>query len=449
MENKTGKFLAGYGEADITPDYSVPLAGFGNSHLRMSDTVLSRFKCQCTAMMDTEGNTLLMFTYDLVRVRTIFFEQLVAYFEEKHGIPEAYIHLTASHSESSPDTWATEKCPQMLEYNKMVVEKLIECGEAALADLSPATLAYGSTHCRNLNFVKHAFFDTGVSLGDNKGRASDGNVVQHTTKVDDLLLAIRIEREEKKPILFVNWRAHNQFTCGSTKKYLCADYVGALRDCAMEKFGAHLQFFMGAAGNVNPYSYIRSEERTRDYIQYAQFLTEYLYDILHNLTPIAAGRIKANKVMVTGKINHDEDCRIEDAERVWELNAKAKDFAEPAALAKSLGFNSTYHALGVCRRYNAPATRDYAISVWAIGDLGFNCTQFETFDTLGKFIRENSPYPFQFVLGYSDDESAYMPSAYSYEYGCYEADNSMFAIGTGEQMAAKSVQMLIDLKYQR
>ena len=58
MENNTGKFLAGYAMEDLTPDYSVPLVGFGNSWRRMSETILSHIICQCTAMVDEKGTAL-------------------------------------------------------------------------------------------------------------------------------------------------------------------------------------------------------------------------------------------------------------------------------------------------------------------------------------------------------------------------------------------------------
>ena len=87
------------------------------------------------------------------------------------------------------------------------------------------------------------------------------------------------------------------------------------------------------------------------------------------------------------------------------------------------------------------------MSVWSIGDLGFAATQFETFDTNGKWIRENSPFKNQFVLGYTDYPSGYMPSGYGFTYGCYEADNSRFAPGTGEMNAAVTLQMLVEMKY--
>ncbi|MBO4411396.1 MAG: hypothetical protein J5794_04345, partial [Lachnospiraceae bacterium] len=99
------------------------------------------------------------------------------------------------------------------------------------------------------------------------------------------------------------------------------------------------------------------------------------------------------------------------------------------------------------RNYSAPPTFDYPVTVCAIGDLAFAIAEFEIFDNLGKFVRDNSPYAHTFVLGYSDRSSSYMPSAYAYEYGCYEAENCMLAIGSGERCAAIMLENLIHMKY--
>lgn len=448
MENKTGKFLAGYAIKDITPDYPVPLAGFGQSWLRMSERTFDHLFVQCTALVDADGEALLLMTYDNVKVRTDFYETAADHFEAKFGIDRAHFHINASHSESSPDTYVDmTKCPEMLSYNEFVVRQIIAAGEEAILDLKPAAVEYGRTNTWNLNFVKHAFLDTGVAIGDNHGRPSDGVVLQHPSKVDSAMLVVKILREGEPDIVLVNWRAHNQFTSGGKKYDLSADYVGAFRDAAKEKFGCNLMFFQGCAGNVNPYSYIRAEERTRDYVEFGKFLAQHLNDVYHHLTPIDGGKIKAHRIIVTAKANHDEDDRIEEARRVSKLFSDGVDRKECRDEAVRSGFSSVYHANSIVRNYSMPATVEYPLSVCSFGDIAFAMAEFEIFDNLGVFVRENSPFASTFVLGYTDHASSYMPSAYAYQYGCYEAENTRLAIGSGERCATLMLENLIHLKY--
>ncbi len=448
MENTTGKFLAGYAIKDITPDYPVPLAGFGQSWLRMSERIFDHLFVQCAAFVDPEGEALLLFTYDNVKVNTKFYESAADYFEEKYGIDRAHFHINASHSESSPDTYVDmEKCPEMRSYNELVVREIMAAGDEAIRNLKPASLEYATTRTWNLNFVKHAYLDTGVAIGDNHGRPSDGVVLQHPSKVDNAMLAVKVIREGEPDIVLINWRAHNQFTSGGKKTDLSADYVGAFRDAAKEKFGCNLMFFQGCAGNVNPYSYIRAEERTRDYVEFGKFLAQHLNDVYDHMTPIEAGKIKAHRFIVTAKTNHDEDYRIEEARRISKLFSDGVDRKECREEAIRSGFSSVYHANSIVRNYSLPETMDYPLSVCSIGDIGFAMAEFEIFDNLGVFVRENSPFAQTFVMGYTDHASSYMPSAYAYQYGCYEAENSRLAIGSGERCAALMLESLIRLKY--
>ena len=446
MENK-GVFTAGYGRVDITPDYSVPLAGWGNSERRMSERVLDHVYAVCVAMTDGDGQTLLMYQYDNVKVRDEIYEAVTKHFAEKHGIDAAYIHITATHSESSPDTY-NEKVPVMKEYLAFVIASLIEAGEQALADRSPAAMEYGTTRTRNLNFVKHVFLSTGVAIGDNHGSPKDGKIVRHTTQVDDLMLVLRLRREGKKDIAMVNWRAHDQMTSGQHKTDLSADYVGSFRAAAEEKFGCLFAYYQGCCGNVNPYSYIRSEQRTRDYLEYGKFLTEHMNDIYDHLTPVPTGKIKAERLYLDAEIDHSLDGLLEPATAILNQWREDNDNAAAIQRGKPYGIYSAYHAMAIVRRAGMPQRKQFDYSVWTVGRLGFACCQYETFDTNGKFVRDNSPYDMTFVMGYTDHASGYLASAYAHEYGCYEVDNGIYAAGTGERLASCMVEKLVDFYYE-
>ncbi|MBO4411395.1 MAG: hypothetical protein J5794_04340 [Lachnospiraceae bacterium] len=448
MKNLTGKFLAGYAVKDITPDGPIPIGGFGRSWMRISKQVLDPLIVQCAAMTDADGEVLMLFTYDNCTMRNEIYERTQHYFEDKYGVDSAHFHINYSHSESSPDTVTDrEKFPEIGAYIELVIRQIIAAGEEALADRKPALLEYGTTHTHNLNFVKHAFLDTGVAIGDNHGRSTDGRILQHTSKVDDAMLAIKILRENEPDIVLVNWRAHNQFTSGFYKYDISSDYVGAFRDAAKEKFGCNLMFFQGCAGNVNPYSYIRDEEITRDYKLFGKLLTNHLYDIYYKMTPIEAGKIRAEQVTVQTKANHSEDHKLEAAKHVvefWNTGAEMNLVREES---KKYGFSSPFHASSVIRRFNLPETIEYPVSVYSIGDLAFASVKFEIFDNLGVFVRENSPFAHTFVMGYTDHAATYMASAYAYEYGCYEAENTHLSIGSGERCAAIMLERLIHMKY--
>ena len=50
------KFLAGFGRVDITPEESVPLAGYGNTSKRFFQNIRDRIIGNCVAVTDENGN---------------------------------------------------------------------------------------------------------------------------------------------------------------------------------------------------------------------------------------------------------------------------------------------------------------------------------------------------------------------------------------------------------
>ena len=60
------KLLVGYAAVNITPEGSVPLAGYGRTLTRMSTGTLSYLFITCTAITGTNGETILNYGMDLI-----------------------------------------------------------------------------------------------------------------------------------------------------------------------------------------------------------------------------------------------------------------------------------------------------------------------------------------------------------------------------------------------
>lgn len=447
METKNQMF-AGFGREDITPEEPIALAGFFNSERRVSQNILDRLYTTCVAVSDPDGVTVLQYQLDNMEVCSQYAGEITKYFDKKYGIGRDYIHITATHTHSAPDTDpdTKEPLPPTERYIAMVIRKLIAAGEAALTDRSPALMEYGTTHTRNLNFTKNYYFTNGLSLGDNHRKIQEGELAGHASQVDDVLLVLRFRRVGKPDIAMVNWRAHNQFTGGAIKTDISSDYVQAFREAAEERFSCLFAFFQGYCGNVNPYSRIPSEERTRDYQLYGRYLTEHMAEIYDRLTPVASGPIRAMQYTMKGRIDHTQDDLLDKASAIADEFVKNDDRAAAIAAGKPYGIFGAYHALAIVRRAALPPTQDFSFFAWSIGDIGFVASEFEAFDSLGVYIREQSPFAMTFTLGYTDSVNSYMPTALAYEFGSYEVDTTDYAPGTSERMTVKMVQMLLRLK---
>ena len=94
-------FQVGFGRTDITPEDSVPLAGYGNTSKRMSTTLLDYLYASCLAITDPEGETVLLYSQDLVNSsQTETVRQAVS---QATGVPEDHIMIAATHTHSAPD----------------------------------------------------------------------------------------------------------------------------------------------------------------------------------------------------------------------------------------------------------------------------------------------------------------------------------------------------------
>ena len=94
-------FQVGFGRTKITPTFGVPLAGYGNTHLRISDNVVSDLWVTCVAIRDTQGNDLLLISQDLVN--SVLAKEVRPILASATGIPQKHIILASTHTHCGPD----------------------------------------------------------------------------------------------------------------------------------------------------------------------------------------------------------------------------------------------------------------------------------------------------------------------------------------------------------
>jgi hypothetical protein len=81
----------------------------------------------------------------------------------------------------------------------------------------------------------------------------------------------------------------------------------------------------------------------------------------------------------------------------------------------------------------------------SFGDIAICGGMYEMFDTNGMEIKADSPFKMTFVAHMVNGTQGYIPSAMSYENGCYSADITRYAPGSGEELAGHFVDLLTKL----
>lgn len=443
-------FTVGYARTDITPEESVPLAGYGNTMQRLSQGVLDPLYATCIAITN-HSSTLLLCTVDLINTADSYCDPARDAISKKYNIPREAIVISAIHSHSTPDLSQADY-PPIVRYKEQLVQKLTELAGAALADRKAATMEGGHTYNEGMNFVRHYILEDGSYAGDNFGDFDAAPIRGHVSQADRQIQLVRFCRENGKDILMVNWQAHP--TKASTRAteygwknrpYISADFVGACRSYVEEKTGMHFAYFQGACGNINSRSRIKEEDGVQEHIPYGQQLGDYILAGLGGLQPLNAGTTGAKTAVVTSPINHSDNHLLPYTDEIVKLWRETNDPKLCTEKARPYGIHSAYHAMFIQRKASMSGQLQFTLGAGCAGDLGFAFLPYEVFDTNGKYIKELSPFAMTFILECANGLNNYIPSSLGFEHGCYEADNCNFLPGTGEKAADAALELLKDL----
>jgi hypothetical protein len=258
---------------------------------------------------------------------------------------------------------------------------------------------------------------------------------------------VKFTREGRKDIVLANWRAHPHFTGGTNVYNLSSDFVGTFRTAMEALYPCDFAYFQGAAGNINENSRIASEEACVEYRTYGSTLANYAIQGLENMKPVSGDTISATPIFFEANINHTFDDLYYKAREVQVVWQATYDSNQTMAVAEPYGIRSPYHADAIVSNYNLPETQTITLNAVRIGnELSFVTFPGEYFDMNSVYIEENSPFDATLFFGYCNDHYGYMPAKLAYEYTSYETDITHFVAGTAEDVMARYVQMLNELK---
>ncbi|MBR7164790.1 MAG: hypothetical protein IKD18_00785 [Clostridia bacterium] len=433
---------AGFAKIDVTPAYSVPLGGYGNTHERMHTTVLDPIYAICVAVSDGESKALI-YNLDQVGFDEVLVEECKSALFALHGIPGENILFNASHTHSAPDLTSPLEC--IATYRKELVEKVIAVAAPALADLEDCRIFIGSGRVEGLTFVRRYLLSDGTYGGDNFGDFVNNTILGHESSVDDEMQVVRFEREGKKDILLVNWQGHPHRTGGATTPNLSSDLVEYFRLGVEGEHGVLMAFIQGCGGNINHNSRVKEEMRASTHIEVGKALAEGIRPILAGMREVRGGKIRATVETFTGEVNHAWDDKVPVAEEIVAFR-ETHTRKETTAFAVSKGFNSVYHASAVIRKSKMPKTDSYLIGALAFGDVCIAWTPNELYDTTGKYIKATSPFEMTFACGYTNGRAGYMPTIKAYAHGGYGCDTCRFPAGTTEKLTNCILEQILKVK---
>ncbi len=444
----SGQLLVGYGKADITPQESVPMNGYGSTEKRMSTGLKSYIYNIALAITDPQGNTAILIAADMGSIANSLAEDIRNKIADKCGIPADNVVISALHQHSTVDM-GNSKVPSSARYrDEVFVPGAVKAAEAAMKNRAPATVQTASTKTTNMNFVRHYYMADGTVAGNNFGNMNQG-FVKHAADVDNELRLVKFVREgqttqdgkKAKDIILTNYQGHPIRGTSSSDTNIHSDMPGVYRDALEAKLGCQAIYFSGASGNAEFWSRISSENITADYKEQGKKLADIAAGLEGTYTDLELTAVKASKVSFTGECNHTEDHRVVDAERVWNEFQISGD----TSIFKKNGFESRYHATAIISHEKLPARQSFNLFVLSFGDLAFVAAPYEMFCQSGMDVKNNSPFKTTVVASLANGSNSYMPTTVAWDYGCYEQYNSNYVRGTAEKLVEEFGKMLNDL----
>ena len=438
-----GQFMAGFGKANITPEGSVPMGGYGKELDRMSKGVLSYLWVTCIAITDEYGETVLLYGIDMIGSGTAKKQSSVI--SKATGVPEENIVFSASHTHSCPEVSHTE-IPAVAEFLAIYKEGLLTAAQDALADRKPATMERASAETKGANFVRRYIMEDGSYAGSNYGDHSL-KFVAYESEVDNVIQLLKFVRDGRD-IIVANFQTHPHKTGGMEKYDISADIVGEFRDCMSAALDCDVVYFTGASGNINPYSFIKGDTIYDTYKDHGKAMADAALTCEGNYIPVATGKVQVIQQEFTATVNHENDQYAEickELRKLWDDGKITTAELIKRGEAAGIKLSSAYHAGAIASRPSAGATGTFTIGAIAIGDAGFVWAPYEMYDTNGMFIKENSPFDITIVATCANGANGYFPSLLGFEHGGYEPDTTKYIPGTAEELADTYVELLTQL----
>ena len=317
--------MIGYSTMNITPQYSVPLGGYGNSSTRMSDGFLDYLYTTAMAISDGE-NTVILIENDLAAAVSSVFGEVREEISEETGIPESNIMIAVDHVHSAPDLWNTAES-SIGQYTSELKKNMKKNALAARENIKPATFSYGADVVENCNFVRHYVLEDGHVRGPNFGLQYNSPKIGHTHEPDRQMQVVKIEREGEKPIVLVNWQSHPQMATGSNYNSITSDTIGAMRDYVKQQENCDFMYVLGASGDVMAVSLIDSDNVYQDHRAMGEAMGKGVCDILKDkMQPLASGQVKSVQHVFVAEVDHSEDGKASGAAIVKAHWEKTNDF---------------------------------------------------------------------------------------------------------------------------
>jgi neutral ceramidase len=397
---------AGVAVADITPPYGVP---HGLWRLR-TGLAAGRHEPLLTqaVVFDDARSAAALVAVDLAFVSRDLTDSARARVQAMTGIPPEAVLINAAHNHSAPSlprsvTGVRADQSAFAAYEAVLPDLIAGAVYSAYYQRRPARIGAVTTRAPRLT----------------------SNRVRHELPVDDTVSVLRIDTEDGRALAVAAAFACHPITLAGHTLLWNAEFPGPFR-AAIESShpGATCLFLQGCAGDIGPWNYwFGNDDALPQTYEHRDRLGRALADHVLRALPsietsgdhrIAVGtqrlglrrrRLPWPDADVMALEARMAGLTEPDYPEVWPDDLHTMNSAQRFPLMYQKGAVAMY--ADMVRRRDVPL--DAEIQTMAVGPVAFLGHPFELFNACGRQIRDGSPFPGTFVLGYCNDYLGYLP----------------------------------------
>lgn len=238
----------GYAQVDINPPLGIGIGGYYKA--RYAKGYLDNLKASALAFQCGETQIVLI-SVDLLGVNKKYYGRYSSLIEEKTGLPQDHIFLSATHSHTAAMIEPTDRFPvdkdQINRYADFVGERLVDAVKLALADVKPGKMGYIVGYAPDrVAYIRRYKMKDGTTM--TCPPINDPNIDHAIGELDQRVNVLRFDREGGASVVLVNYGLHADTTNG---EMISADWPYWMRNTIEKALdGVQCIYFNGAEGDV-------------------------------------------------------------------------------------------------------------------------------------------------------------------------------------------------------
>lgn len=433
--------LAGFSRLDITPPLGTPLAGTFSE--RLAEGIVDPIELNAVAFNDGESTAILIVT-DALGILEDYATKIRKMIEAELGVPADHVMITATHTHSSfrlgrkpADATAVVRNPMdNEEYICVLLRKYVDAARVAIDDMKEAAVSFGEAETKEqTSFVRRYLMKDGRVQSFPKIEECP-DIVRPMGEADNFLRLVRIDREDGKNIVLVNFSTH---ACIVTGKKFSPDWPGYLRKYVEAAIpNVYCIAYAGAEGDTN---HINPNIQARQggieaCERISRILADAAIEAYGRTKPVKTDKIASKVRFVYNRTRTDGMENYEEAKQGLEDHYSDKCKAHEQKLANWRRITNT----GIM-----PVLQHVPVTTMAIGDLVIVGFGGEPFTQYATRAREMAPDKIVISAACANGYQGYLPTKSAFEDGGYESMSSFFSPTLEEEVMGSVSEMLKEI----